>query len=138
MRFVLSDYAKMLETLLKAGYEFIPFNCKKRPNRFIWLRHDIEVDPSYSLPLAKLEESLGIGATYFVNVSSMYYNPLSRINSKIIYELLVHGHRIGLHFNCNDMNHIDAYLLMDREAAILRKRFLCSIEVVSFMCHPVK
>ena len=52
-----------------------------------------------ALEIAQLEYNMGVKSTYFVLISSPFYNLYSDANSVIIKSILSYGHKIGLHFD---------------------------------------
>lgn len=65
------------------------------------LRHDVDISLEKALKFAELEKMFGEGyrSTYFVLVSSDFYNPLSRTSIGIMKKIISLGHKIGLHFD---------------------------------------
>lgn len=68
-------------------------------DKCVILRHDVDNSLPGALELAKIEHRLGIKSTYFILLSSDFYNPFSKKNRIIIDEMIVLGHTIGLHFD---------------------------------------
>jgi hypothetical protein len=60
-------------------------------------RHDIDRDPFAAVAMARLEERLGVRATYYVMLRSPYYNPFSFEVRDAVEQLAWMGHRIGVH-----------------------------------------
>lgn len=106
------NYAHYSACLLRAkeqGYVIIPFQEVEsitENQQFIILRHDIERSISRALGMARLENSLGIRATYFVRVHAASYNIFEYNNYQALQEILSLGHEIGLHFEAIDFAHI--------------------------------
>src|SRR6266404_1823402 len=76
-------------------------------DHFCLIRHDVDRKPVNSVNMARIENSLGIKATYHFRTRSY---TLKESNIKEIHEL---GHEIGYHYEClSDTNgNIDAALL---------------------------
>lgn len=95
MDFTIKTYRKLLATLLDAEYEFITYNeylTSSLPNRFIVLRHDVDVLPFNSLRTARIEHELGIkGVYYFRAVPESW-------NENVIKEIAKLGHEVGYHY----------------------------------------
>lgn len=70
-----------------------------RTMRFFILRHDVDGCPKAALKLAKFEAKSGIRATYFLLLSSIYYNLLSAEYYCLPRQLITLGHEIGLHYD---------------------------------------
>lgn len=98
MDFTLRIYKKLLLTLLHKGYVFIRFEdyCSKSiselPERFIILRHDVDMKPRNSLQTAEIEHALGIGASYYFRVVKQSNNP------EVIRAIVDMGHELGYHY----------------------------------------
>ncbi len=63
----------------------------------LW-RHDIDFSPHRALALARMEADAGVISTYFVQLSSRFYNVFEPEIAEIIREIGRLGHDIGLHF----------------------------------------
>lgn len=62
------------------------------PERFVLVRHDIDRMPRHALGTAKIENELGIKATYYFRAKKCVFKP------NIIYEIVDLGHEIGYHY----------------------------------------
>lgn len=65
---------------------------------YLILRHDIDYCPPLSLKIAQIEKSLCIKSTYFVLISTDFYNIQEEKNIRSIEEISSLGHEIGLHY----------------------------------------
>lgn len=92
--FTLTEYKKLVKVFLKAGY--IPQTVEQfiiEPKRkSVVLRHDVDKRPENSLKMAKLENKLGIQASYYFRIVKQSNNP------KIIDKVAALGHEIGYHY----------------------------------------
>lgn len=68
------------------------------PENFILMRHDVEFNVSRALEIAKIESEHQVKSTFFFQVLSPAYNPISNINKSMIKHIKELGHNIGLHF----------------------------------------
>ncbi|MFW6101606.1 MAG: hypothetical protein ACOC90_09480 [Bacteroidota bacterium] len=94
MDFTLTTYQKLLNTLKNQGYTFQPFADaieKPRANTII-LRHDVDLHPENVLQTAKIEQSLGIGSTYFFRIIPETFK------TGIIQQIANLRHEIGYHY----------------------------------------
>ena len=80
MDFTLEKYQSLLEALTM--------------HEHFALRHDVDLRPDYSLRVAKMEERLGLQATYYFRTVKDSYD------DEIIKEIALMGHRIGYHYEC--------------------------------------
>ena len=99
MKFSLDSYKDMIGLLKAHGYEICNYHTWNSTKRCAILRHDIDYSVEKSLELAQLEASLGVQSTYFVLLTSDFYNVASAKNLKILQEMHRLGHDIGLHFD---------------------------------------
>ena len=96
MDFTLKKYTQLLLCFERAGYQFITFEdyCDGRveSDRFVILRHDVDLKAENSLATAKIEASLGMHASYYFRVVPQSNKP------EIIREIASLGHEIGYHY----------------------------------------
>lgn len=98
--FKLSHYKHVLKKALKFGYKFTPFSDYpkyRKCKRLIILRHDIDLNISRALEMAKIESAFGIKATYFVRLHAQDYNPFEFKTYTMLKKIIKLGHEIGLH-----------------------------------------
>ncbi len=100
MKFTYEAYCKMCGLLINSGYEITDY-CRHGGgyNRCVILRHDIDTDLQKALAFARIEKEHKISSTYFVLLTSNFYNLFTRENKKIVNEIKNLGHTIGLHFD---------------------------------------
>lgn len=99
--FSLSGYRNLLQGFLSIQYQAVFFDALQPQSRQLILRHDIDLWPALSIPMAEIEAELGCAATYFVLVSSPFYNSGSA-DSRAVYRRLIElGHRVELHFDAS-------------------------------------
>lgn len=70
-----------------------------RERKQIILAHDIDILPLYALRMARLENTLGVNATYYVLPYSDFYNASSPENMEIWKEMREMGHEIAFHYD---------------------------------------
>lgn len=99
MNFTYGGYCSLLSLIEQSGYEIADYNNWEDTKRCVILRHDVDNDLEKALKLAQVEQSIGVKSTYFVLVTSDFYNIFSKDNSKRISEIINYGHQIGLHFD---------------------------------------
>lgn len=98
MDFTLRIYRKLLCALQQNGYNFLTFEqyCmllpSQRPERFVILRHDVDLKAKNSLATAQMEHELGISASYYFRVVPQSNKP------EIIRAIAELGHEIGYHY----------------------------------------
>ena len=95
MDFTLKIYTRMLQVFLEKGYEFITFEeycVGKRTDKFVVLRHDVDLKVENSLATARIESSIGIKSSYYFRTLPESNNPA------MIKEIVSLGHEIGYHY----------------------------------------
>ena len=115
--FTLKIYENLIRTLKSKSYKFLTvkeyFNLTpmsrrilgeggslthpvaKSPNRpLVIMRHDVDRKPQNALRMAKLENELGIKATYYFRTIPKTFKP------EIIKQIIELGHEIGYHYEC--------------------------------------
>jgi hypothetical protein len=132
--FTLEYYANMLRHALET-HQFVFFNTASHDdsNREIILRHDIDLSIHAAHTIATIENELGISSTYFLRLSSTFYNVFSSHEFPKIKEITEMGHHIGLHFDTHfyQSNSIDLFDGIKREMDILAKGFGTEVYAIS-------
>ncbi len=95
----IDKYPDYLQLAIDNGYHFIFYNETDNYEKFIILRHDIDLDLACAVRMSTIEYELGISATYFIMLHNELYNIFSKNNLKRIEKLISNGHTIGLHFD---------------------------------------
>jgi hypothetical protein len=73
-------------------------NCDEYDKPVIF-RHDIDNSLDKALEIARLEYEKNITSTFFVLLSTNFYNVFSKESNEILKEIIKLGHQIGLHFD---------------------------------------
>ncbi len=74
---------------------------------FLVLRHDVDFSPEAALQMAELEASMGVKATYYLLLSSPYYNLIGKEYIQFPKKLVELGHEVGLHYDINILEIMD-------------------------------
>lgn len=99
MEFSYDGYKNLISLLQKNNYSFASYYNYKKFDKCVIMRHDIDSSLDKAVSLAELEQNLGVRSTYFVLISSPFYNIISREARRKINAILNAGHEIGLHFD---------------------------------------
>lgn len=99
MEFTYDAYGNLVSKLKEYGYQFASYHDYMSLEKCVIMRHDIDYSLQKSVKLAKFEHQLGIKSTYFVLLSSPFYNIVSKDAIKMIKKIQNAGHEIGLHFD---------------------------------------
>lgn len=118
--FTLDHYREIVQLAKDQGFQFILHKDEFVPERkdIIW-RHDVEFSPDIALKMAKIENELGVQATYFFQIHSEFYNILEKYMTRILHEIHSLGHHVGLHFDSHyyeiqDEESLNKYITLDK------------------------
>jgi hypothetical protein len=123
LEFSLDGYCELLSAFKNTGYSFCGFEeIDSRLTEgypFVVLRHDIDMSLRPALEIARREYEQGVQATYFVLLSSPFYNIFSRSNAQIMLQIHQYGHQIATHIDlaAYDNDYVKAF----KEVEILSK-----------------
>ena len=99
MNFTYNAYEEMLSLLKENHYEVCSYETYQHSKRCVILRHDVDFSLEAALCFAELEYINGVQSTYFILLSTSFYNLFHRKANDIIREIGAMGHDIGLHFD---------------------------------------
>lgn len=88
---------QMLQLSRSRGYRSVLFGEEDENGPYILWRHDVDVELRAAVEMAELETLVGIRSTYFLMVSSWFYNLFSAEGERTIERLLSLRHAVGLH-----------------------------------------
>jgi hypothetical protein len=111
-----------------AGYDFRSF-FDFEAERCVVLRHDVDFSLVDAARMADKEKALGVAATYFLLLSSRFYNPLAPDTNALVNEILAGGGRLGLHFDPSIYENVEEGF--ERERRIFETGFGRPLEIVS-------
>jgi hypothetical protein len=104
-------YCELLEYIKGQGHRILPFRDIPAPRRtrsgapqsgrYVILRHDIDFSVAKAEEMAVLDHEAGVQSTFFVLLTTPYYNPLDEGNLRILRRIVGMGHEIGLHYDCS-------------------------------------
>jgi hypothetical protein len=93
--FTLKTYKQLLIAFEQDDYEFLTFQqfCEGRVReKFVILRHDVDLKAENSLATAKIEHELGICASYYFRIVPQSDKP------QVIKKIIALGHEVGYHY----------------------------------------
>lgn len=143
MKFTYDAYIKLLDKLAENGYAFADYENYKKYDQCVILRHDVDASIDKAFVLAEIEYKKRIKSTYFLLVSSPFYNVLSRDAREKIIAISRMGHNIGLHFD--ELNYPESYyqtqkgikFTIEQEIGIMKTALGLELKYVS-MHRPSK
>lgn len=99
MDFTYKAYKEMVKKLLDKSYEISDYKNYKEKKKVAILRHDIDTSLEKALRTAEIEKELNVYSTYFILLSTDFYNINSEKSLRILKEIKRLGGKIGLHFD---------------------------------------
>ncbi|MEO9277738.1 MAG: hypothetical protein ABI340_08200 [Nitrososphaera sp.] len=100
--FSLRHYFEVLENA-RNNYDYVGslkgLSTVKKKDKFIVLRHDVDISLEHALKIAHLESKHDLHSTFFILLHSPFYNALARKSANIISRISKLGHEIGLHYD---------------------------------------
>lgn len=100
MKFTYEAYRNLIESI-KGRYTIANYHNWEECDDPCILRHDVDTDIDKAVELAEFEniECGKVSSTYFILISSDFYNVFSKENQRKIKYIADLGHEIGLHFD---------------------------------------
>lgn len=99
MDFTYGSYIDLINLLKEKGYEFTNYEDYDNFHKSVIFRHDIDNSLERALSIAKIENANGVKSTFFVLLSTDFYNIFSKRSNRILREIIKLGHDIGIHFD---------------------------------------
>lgn len=99
MDFTYKGYEKMIDLLNRNKYEYCGYENYKESKRPVILRHDVDMSIEAAVKMAEFENRLDVKSTYFILISTDFYNLKSKKNTEKVRRIKSLGHEIGLHFD---------------------------------------
>ncbi len=128
MRFTYESYIAMVSLLKTKGYVIADYHNWIENEKCVILRHDIDYDLQKAVEMAQIERSIGVKSTYFVLLTSDFYNVFSKKSNDLLKEIINNGHELGLHFD--EVN----YPEIEGNAEKIKEKILEECEVLSRTC----
>jgi hypothetical protein len=134
--FTLNSYQTYLEIIRSNLKQIMTFNefaaNQSIKKEFCLIRHDVDRFPSRALRMAKLENSMGIKASYYFRYKPHVFVP------KIAKEIRDLGHEIGYHYEClSDVNGNKDKALELFEKNLTKMRKIAPITTISMHGRPI-
>lgn len=87
MDFTYIGYSELIAKLREQGYAIANYHTYKETDRCVILRHDVDNDLEKAAQLAEFEQSLGIRSTYFLLLTSDFYNVFSKESEQLLKQI---------------------------------------------------
>lgn len=134
MDFTLKKYRELLEALQHKGYTVLTFTDYlqgQQPEKFVILRHDVDLRPRNSLATARIENSLAMKASYYFRAVPESWD------EQIIKEIASLGHEVGYHYESLTTCNGDTLSAMrDFETNLSRLRKLVPVTTICMHGSP--
>lgn len=105
--FTYSYLERLYHALRRSGYQTVNYHNYRSSEKVCILRHDVDFDLKKAMEMARFEYSNQVESTYFILLSTDFYNVFSADSQKMLKGILSCGHDIGLHFDETKYNHHD-------------------------------
>lgn len=99
MHFTIEAYVKLIELLKSSDYQFCFYDDCNVVEKSVILRHDVDLSLDKAVEIAQVENQLGVKSTYFILLTTNFYNIFSKESYNKIKQIKDLGHVIGLHFD---------------------------------------
>lgn len=120
MDFTYKEYIDLINMLKQNNYKFTNYRDYKNIKRPVIFRHDIDNSIERALEIAKIEKANDVKSTFFVLLSTDFYNVFSKKSNALLREIIGNGHRIGLHFDekryqINNKEELEQYIECEKD-----------------------
>ena len=134
--FTLNAYEQYLSAIKKSYSHIIRFDeyfkSNPKPESFCLIRHDVDRKPPNALKMAKLENAMGVKATYCFRTKKHTFKP------DIISKISRMGHEIAYHYeSLSDANGNMEKAIKDFEKNLDRFRKTASVSTISMHGRPL-
>ncbi len=127
MQFTYDAYRGLIQSLKQHNYSIASYRDWNNKGQCVILRHDIDNDIEKALTLAEIEREEGVKSTFFVLITSDFYNVFSAKNEELLQRISEYGHDIGLHFD--EVRYPDIKKPEDARSYIIKEADLLSLVV---------
>ncbi len=126
--FSLDQYKTLIFELIKNG--LIPTTDwkAKASNNTLLIRHDIDFSVNFANKLALFESKLGVRSTYFLMLTSNFYNLISSENQKLVKNIIKLGHKVSIHFDPTAHEDLEEF---KNEKRLFENIFDVEVDIVS-------
>ncbi len=101
MKFTYEAYKNLIRKLVEKDYSISDYENFDKYNKCVVLRHDVDYSIDKAFEFAQFENNIGLGikSTYFLLLTTPFYNIVSKENREKVIAIKELGHDIGLHFD---------------------------------------
>ena len=120
--FTFRKYRELCEGMVNSDYTILTvekyLTLDSKPDKYVILRHDVDIKPERSLMIAEIEREFNIRSAYYFRMTEEVYQPA------LIKQIAELGHEIGYHYEVLDKARGDfskAVEIFENELNELRK-----------------
>ena len=95
----IESYIDLMKLLNDNEYATVKYNEIEMYDKYIIIRHDVDIDLNYAYKMALIEHQHSCKSTFFIMLHNPLYNTLTKDCILILKKILELGHSIGLHFD---------------------------------------
>ena len=107
MDYTYRSYEALLESIRACGRTICAFRDVRDAESFVVLRHDVDYSVVKAREMAERERRCGVRSTYFLLLTSPYYNLLAGDNLRAARDIVGMGHEVGLHYDTDVFSELD-------------------------------
>jgi hypothetical protein len=101
--FLHAGYRRLLRFIGgELGRPLVPLRDAVREGPFVILRHDVDFSLDKAREMAELDHEAGARSTFFILLTTPYYNPFCAAGVRTLREIAALGHEIGLHYDASE------------------------------------
>lgn len=135
MDFTLTAYKEILNSFIFKKYKIFTvskyIDSKKKTEKCLILRHDVDRKPKNALNMAKLENKMGVSSTYYFRIKGCSFD------KEILKQIYKLGHEIGYHYeNLSDCKGNYKKAIIDFENNLKKFPKICKIKSISMHGSP--
>jgi len=136
MEFTYKAYLDLINLVKSNGYMISDYDKYDNHEKSVILRHDVDMSLEKAKEFSEIENENGVSSTYFILLTSDFYNIFSKKSNELIKQIITDGNSIGLHFdetryNCSTVSDIENKILEEKN---ILENYL-EIEINSVSMH---
>ena len=136
MTFTYDAYFTLIDLLKHHKYPIVGYKEALECPRCAILRHDVDTSLEKAAEMAAIEGDMGVKASYFILLTTDFYNAASARGQKSIERILAAGHEVGLHLDevlYKNFTQEQMISAVSREKNILSD--ICKQEITTISLH---
>lgn len=99
MNFTYDSFIQLICMLKDKNYKFCNYSNCDESKKTVIFRHDVDLSLEKAVNIAKIEYENNISSTFYVLLSTDFYNVFSKTSNDMLKNIMSLGHDIGLHFD---------------------------------------